>query len=84
MLSHGYRKDSMVTYDKQRAMDMSVLVELIQVMQPKMWRRYLNVYGDKAERRLYTIFQQNVEQNGQVWVLRNGVKDRERYGGVVR
>ena len=29
LLSHGYRKGSMTTYDKQRAIDMPVLVELI-------------------------------------------------------
>ena len=76
LLSHGYRKGSMATYDKQRAIDMPVLVEFIQNTQPKMWQRYQNVYGDKAEKQLYTIFQQNVEQNGLVSVLRYGVKDR--------
>lgn len=75
-LSHGYRKGTMATYDKQRAIDMTVLVEFIQATQPKMWQRYQNVYGDRAEKQLYTIFQQNVEQNGLVSVLRYGVKDR--------
>ena len=76
LLSHGYRKGTMATYDKQRAIDMPMLVEFIQATQPKMWQRYCNVYGDKAEKQLYTIFQQNVEQNGLVSVLRYGVKDR--------
>ena len=76
LLSHGYRKGSMATYNKARAIDMPVLVEFIQATQPKMWQRYQNVYGDKAEKQLYTIFQQNVEQNGLVSVLRYGVKDR--------
>ena len=76
LLAQGYRKGSMATYDKQRAIDMPVLVEFIQNTQPKMWQRYQNVYGDKAEKQLYTIFQQNVEQNGLVSVLRYGVKDR--------
>ena len=76
LLSHGYRKGSMATYDKARAIDMPVLVEFIQTTQPKMWQRYQNVYGDKAEKQLYTVFQLNVEANGLVWVLRNGVKDR--------
>ena len=76
LLSHGYRKGTMATYDKARAIDMPVLVEFIQATQPKMWQRYQNVYGDKAEKQLYTIFQQNVEQNGLVSVLRYGVKDR--------
>ena len=76
LLSHGYRKGSMATYDKARALDMPVLVEFIQNTQPKMWQRYQNVYGDRAEKQLYAIFQQNVEANGLIWVLRNGVKDR--------
>ena len=76
LLSHGYRKGTMATYDKQRAIDMPVLVEFIQATQPKMWQRYQNVYGDRAEKQLYTVFQQNVEQNGLVSVLRYGVKDR--------
>ena len=76
LLSHGYRKGTMATYDKARAIDMPVLVEFIQATQPKMWQRYCNVYGEKAEKQLYTIFQQNVEQNGLVSVLRYGVKDR--------
>ena len=61
LLAQGYRKGSMATYDKVKAIDMPVLVEFIQATQPKMWQRYLNVYGEKAEKQLYTIFQQNVE-----------------------
>ena len=76
LLAQGYRKGSMATYDKARAIDMPVLVEFIQNTQPKMWQRYQNVYGDRAEKQLYAIFQQNVEANGLIWVLRNGVKDR--------
>ena len=76
LLAQGYRKGSMATYDKLKAIDMPVLVEFIQATQPKMWQRYVNVYGEKAEKQLYTIFQQNVEAHGLIWVLRNGVKDR--------
>ena len=76
LLSHGYVKGNQDTYDKSRAIDMPVLISFIQTTQPKMWQRYVNVYGEKAEKQLYTIFQQNVEQNGLVHVLRYGVKDR--------
>ena len=76
LLSHGYVKGNQDTYDKSKAIDMPVLISFIQATQPKMWQRYVNVYGEKAEKQLYTIFQQNVEQNGLVYVLRNGVKDR--------
>ncbi len=76
LLSNGYVKGNQATYDKNRAIDMPVLMSFIQTTQPKMWQRYVNVYGEKAEKQLYTIFQQNVEQNGLVHVLRYGVKDR--------
>lgn len=76
LLSHGYVKGNQDTYDKGKAIDMPVLISFIQATQPKMWQRYVNVYGDKAEKQLYSIFQQNVEQNGLVHVLRYGVKDR--------
>ena len=76
LLSNGYVKGNQATYDKARAIDMPVLISFIQATQPKVWQRYQNVYGDKAEKQLYTIFQQNVEQSGLIYVLRNGVKDR--------
>lgn len=76
LLSNGYVKGNQSTYDKNKAIDMPVLISFIQATQPKMWQRYVNVYGEKAEKQLYTIFQQNVEQNGLVHVLRYGVKDR--------
>lgn len=76
LLSHGYVKGNQDTYDKGKAIDMPVLISFIQATQPKMWQRYVNVYGEKAEKQLYTVFQQNVDQNGLIHVLRYGVKDR--------
>lgn len=72
----GYVKGNQETYDKTRAIDMPVLVSFIEATQPKVWQRYKNVYGDKCEKQLYQVFQQNVEDNGLIHVLRNGVKDR--------
>lgn len=76
LLSHGYVKGNQDAYDKAKAIDMPVLISFIQATQPKMWQRYVNIYGEKAEKQLYNIFQQNVEQNGLIHVLRYGVKDR--------
>ena len=76
LLSHGYEKGTQDTYDKAKAIDMAALVSFIERTQPKMWQRYRNAYGDKAEKQLYTIFQQNVADFGLIHVLRNGVKDR--------
>ena len=72
----GYVKGNLDTYDKVKAIDMSVLVSFIEKTQPKVWQRYKNVYGEKSEKQLYTMFQQNVDANGLIHVLRNGIKDR--------
>lgn len=72
----GYIKGNLNTYDKARAIDMPLLIKFIEETQPKMWQRYKNVYGEKSEEKLYSIFQQNVDENGLIHVLRNGVKDR--------
>ena len=72
----GYVKGSMETYDKKRAIDMPILVQFIEATQPKQWARYKNLYGEQAEAQLYKMFQNNVAQNGLIYVLRNGIKDR--------
>ena len=77
LLNHGgYIKGNQATYDKARAIDMPVLISFIENTQPKVWERYKNVYGDKAEKQLYSMFQQNVQSYGLIHVLRNGIKDR--------
>ena len=48
----GYVKGNQNTYDKERAIDMPVLLSFIETTQPKVWKRYQNVYGEKAERQL--------------------------------
>ena len=74
--SGGYEKGNQHTYDKTKAIDMPVLLSFIEKTQPKTWQRYKNVYGEKAEKQLYNIFQQNVSDYGLIHVLRNGIKDR--------
>ena len=41
----GYVKGNQATYDKGKAIDMPVLISFIEKTQPKMWKRYQNVYG---------------------------------------
>lgn len=72
----GYVKGTMATYDKKRAIDMSVLIRFIEATQPKQWKKYLNIYGDNAETQLYKTFQHDVAKFGLIHVLRNGIKDR--------
>ena len=71
----GYIKGDQRTYDKERAIDMTTLTSFLALTQPKPWERYVRKYGDKAEARLYQVFQENVVRYGLIWVLRNGIDD---------
>ena len=75
LLSHGYIKGNLDTYDKEKAIDMPVLISFIEKTQPKQWQKYVNLYGDKANKQLYKIFQENVSNFGLLKVLREGIKD---------
>ncbi len=72
----GYVKGNQDNYDKKKAIDMTALMSFIERTQPKVWKRYQNTYGDKVEKQLYSIFQQNVADNGLIYVLRHGLMDR--------
>ena len=71
----GYVKGNQDTYDKERAIDMPVLISFIEKTQPKQWKRYVTKYGDKAERQLYRGFQDDVTRYGLIYVLRKGISD---------
>lgn len=71
----GYIKGNQKTYDKERAIDMATLTAFLDTTQHKQWERYVRKYGDKAESRLYQVFQENVVRYGLIWVLRNGIDD---------
>lgn len=71
----GYVKGNQDTYDKEQAIDMPVLISFIEKTQPKQWKRYVTKYGDKAERQLYRVFQDDVTRYGLIYVLRKGISD---------
>lgn len=72
----GYVKGSQDNYDVARAIDMTLLMDFVATTQPKEWKRYTTLYGDKVEKQLYKVFQDNVSQMGLIHVLRNGISDR--------
>lgn len=71
----GYIKGNQATYNKERAIDMPVLISFIEKTQPKTWKRYKIKYGDKAENQLYRTFQDDVFRYGLIYVLRKGIND---------
>lgn len=72
----GYIKGSMATYDKEKAIDMPVLIEFIKKTQPKQWERYVRNYKEEAESKLYKRFNEEVDTHGLIHVLRKGINDR--------
>lgn len=76
LTSGGYTKGDMSTYDRSKAMDIPKLIEFIKATQPKQWERYERNYKDEAEKKLYKRFNEEVEANGLLHVLRNGINDR--------
>lgn len=72
----GYTKGDLATYDRKKAIDMPKLIEFIKATQPKQWDRYVNTYKGEAEKKLYKRFNEEVEANGLLHVIRHGINDR--------
>lgn len=73
----GYIKGSQNTYDKSKALDLHLLRTFIINTQPKAWKRFCQIYGDSnADAQLYKRFNDSVNENGLIHVLRKGIKDR--------
>lgn len=72
----GYIKGNQLTYDRNKAVDMVKLIEFIQATQPKQWDRYIKTYKEEADKKLYKRFNEEVEVNGLLHVLRNGINDK--------
>lgn len=62
-------------YDVDRAIYLDVLVDFISKTQPKEWARYVKYYGDDAPNKLYRRFEDCVNSEGLLYVLRHGIKD---------
>ena len=77
LIKHGgYTKDDQSNYDRDKAIDMTKLIEYIQKTQSKEWKRYQRVYGSDAQNKIYKRFNESVEMHGLLYVLRNGFDDR--------
>ena len=72
----GYVTGNMMSYDAEKAIDMQTLIAFIKSSQPNQWERYLRNYKDDAENKLYKRLNEEVENNGLIHVLRNGINDR--------
>ena len=71
----GYIKGNQTNYDKEKAIDLKMLIHFIKTSQPKAWTRFEKKYGAKAENQLYKTFQADVLRYGLIYVLRHGLDD---------
>ncbi|MFD2657940.1 type I restriction endonuclease subunit R [Gracilibacillus thailandensis] len=72
----GYVKGDQSNYDKERAIDLTQLINFIQETQENAWLRYQKIYGDEAPRKLYKRLNDEIDTNGLLHVLRYGISDR--------
>ena len=62
-------------YDASKCLYLDVLVDFISKTQPKEWKNYTKYYGAQAKEKLYKRFDDEVNKNGLIHVLRNGITD---------
>lgn len=73
----GYERGFQMTYNKDAAIDLTVLRDFISETQPKEWARYQKIYGaDDAADQFYKVLQDDISRYGLIYVLRNGIDDR--------
>lgn len=72
----GFTKSNQNSYDREKAIDLSKLIDFIKKTQPKEWQRYERNYGSDAEKKLYKRFQESVDMHGLLHILRHGFEDR--------
>lgn len=70
----GHRIQKYV-YDKERAIYPEVLINFISRTQPKEWARYQKYYGEEAGEKLYRRLENSINENGLIYVLKNGIED---------
>lgn len=63
-------------FDASKGIDLSTLIHFVQQTQPKAWKRYENIFKSDAPDKFYKRFNEVVNAEGMLYVLRHGFKDR--------
>ena len=74
--SGGYSKGDPYTFNREKGLDEGTFVSFIKTSQPKLWDKYVKIYGDTAERQIVDRFTKEVKQTNLLNVLRHGFTDR--------
>lgn len=62
-------------FDASKGIDLSTLIQFVQATQPKAWKRYENIFKSDAPDKFYKRFNEVVNAEGMLYVLRHGFKD---------
>lgn len=69
----GYKKGD-ATYDPSCALFKETFIEFIKKTQPKAWKKFEFAYGNNTEKKFVTFFNDAVERDGILKVMRKGFK----------
>lgn len=69
----GYKKGD-ATYDSSCALFKDTFIEFIKKTQPKAWKKFEFAYGNNTEKKFITFFNDAVERDGILKVMRKGFK----------
>ena len=72
----GYTKGDPTKFNRQSGLDEGTFVEFIKTSQPKLWERYVGIYGDASEKQVVERFCREVRQTSLLNVMRHGFTDR--------
>ena len=72
----GYTKGNPSTFNREKGLDEGTFVSFIKTSQPKLWDKYVKIYGDTAEKQIVERFMKEVKQTNLLNVLRHGFMDR--------
>lgn len=72
----GYTKGNPSTFNREKGLDEGTFVSFIKMSQPKLWDKYVKIYGDTAEKQIVDRFMKEVKQTNLLNVLRHGFTDR--------
>ena len=68
----GYIKGDMQNYDKEKALNLNLLIQFIKDTQPKAWERFDKQCNFDSEKKFYKALNDEIEIHGLIHILRHG------------
>jgi len=71
----GYTHRKTKNYDKTVCLDIEMVLRFVKTTQPKLWKRYEEVYGDNVESKFLYRLTNELNKKGTIEVIKNWFKD---------